>query len=294
MIRRMDFSSLFASGRLTVDAGQAIVETASLLRTVASSAPPIVQPKRRRAPERERAYLRFQQAAIQVLTWAEYLPVLKVAGPNSLNRYLYALALTARDWPGHRRPGGSDDHTYAPALLSADGMANALEKMALLNEASNSQYMPVLLAALHQFREATSTFLGALLEIRQVGNPEPRKAAEQITALLGELCGRTPASQPPWWKRTVVPALGRADGEKQRQQELEVCRELLGEAHRDFTLAVRNDLRLDRRPRRFRWPPWRPAVKDWPGGWPGPDGAQLIADALQRRREAEEKPGEPD
>jgi hypothetical protein len=171
-------------------------------------------------------------------------------------------------------------------------MANALEKIALLNETDNSHYMPALLGTLHQFREAMATFLGALLELRQVGNPEPRKAAEQITALLGELCGRIPSSQPSWWKRTVVPALGRGDGEKQRQQELEVCRELLGEAHRDFTLAVRSDLRLDRRPRRFRWQLWRPAAKDWPGGWPGPDATQLIAYALNRRREAQPAPNQ--
>jgi hypothetical protein len=63
-------------------------------------------------------------------------------------------------------------------------MTNALEKTLLLNETTNSRYMPVLLGALDPFRAAIAAFLGALMEIRQVGNPGPRKAAEQITALL--------------------------------------------------------------------------------------------------------------
>jgi hypothetical protein len=300
---RMDLSPLLAGGKLAIDVGNLIVGTAGILQTLAASAPPIGPPQRGRTPERERAHLRFQQAAVELTTWVEYLPVLEAAAPTPATTRLYALAVAAQDRPGPRgRAGCTGSQTYTPALLSADGMASTLEKTLLLNETTSSQYMPVLLGALDQFRAATAAFLDALMEIRQVGNPGPRKVDEQITALLGELYGLVSVRQPPWWQRTVAAAFGRADAQRRKRQELEVCRQLLGEAHRDFTLAVRDDLGRDQPLRRFWWQVWRSRARDWPGGWPGPDAPGLHGRTaphgrdLRRvpRRRPQLRPGVPD
>jgi hypothetical protein len=222
---------------------------ATILQTALALAPP----GRRRwsgRRERERAYLNFQRAALDVGTWAAYLPTMELVASNKLAELL-----------------------YMPAVV---------------REASAA-------------RAALAGFVGSLVDVRLVGNPGPRRAAEEITALVAELFATVPTGRPLPWQRAVVsepnfqpaaaalrrvPLLARGvqsvrkreDGWQRSAQAFEDCQRALGIAHRDFTLAAQRDLGYGRR----WWRLWRPA-RAWPGGWPGPDAKQLIQ---QARRDA--------
>ncbi|UKD58605.1 hypothetical protein L3Q65_18380 [Amycolatopsis sp. FU40] len=114
-------------------------------------------------------------------------------------------------------------------------------------------------------RKAMSAFLAALSEVRLVGNPGPRAAAERITAVMGELFGVLPTSK----------------GGAARVHEIEHTREWmreLGDAQKHFILAARRDLGSAKTPRARWWQLWRPrTVEAWPGGWPVP-AATLTAE----------------
>jgi hypothetical protein len=59
--------------------------------------------------------------------------------------------------------------------------------------------MPVVQREVSAARAALAAFLGALIEVRLVGNPGPRKTADEITALVAELFGTAPTGGPlPW------------------------------------------------------------------------------------------------
>ncbi|NKQ54977.1 hypothetical protein HFP15_19010 [Amycolatopsis sp. K13G38] len=105
-------------------------------------------------------------------------------------------------------------------------------------------------------RKAMSAFLAALSEIRLVGNPEPRAAAEEITAALGELF-------------ELLPTAKRASEREQQIARTGRWMLRLGEAQKDFILAARRDLGFAKKLRTHRWEVWRPrTVEEWPGGWP--------------------------
>jgi hypothetical protein len=135
--------------------------------------------------------------------------------------------------------------------------------------------------------------VATLTEVRLVGNPGPRKAAENLTALLGELADNL-TTPPRWWEamparivahprmaavsRHLPPLAALHERARQRdepQHTVDECLRALGEAHRDFILVARLDLGSRR-----RWQVWRRT--EWPGRWPGPDGRQLIEQARQR------------
>jgi hypothetical protein len=230
-------------------------EAATILQTVLAVVPPGRRRRWSGRRQREHAYLAFQRAALDVGTWAAYLPVVELVAPTKLTDLLY---------------------------------------------------MPAVQREVSAARAALAAFLGALIEIRLVGNPGPRKAAEEITALVAELFGTAPTGRPLPWQRAVasrtasckpvatalqrVPLLAgrmgsvreREDVWQQRAQAFADCQQALGIAHRDFTLAAQRDLGHGRRLRRHRWQIWRP-TSNWPGGWPGPDANQLIEQARQRR-----------
>ena len=121
-------------------------------------------------------------------------------------------------------------------------------------------------------RAALAESVVALREVRLVGNPEPRAAAEEVTALLSGLGERVPHTR---WPR------------HQRQREEKEFAEVqlaLGEAHKQFTLVCRRDLGYARPLRQQWWQLWRRKSDErWPGGWPGPTVQDLLDAATQRR-----------
>jgi hypothetical protein len=66
-------------------------------------------------------------------------------------------------------------------------------------------------------RSATSGLLAALSEIRLVGNPEPRRLAEEIATLLVELARGTKSS---CWQRARIWVTGRTGGTSARHLAL--------------------------------------------------------------------------
>jgi hypothetical protein len=166
------------------------------------------------------------------------------------------------------------------------------------NRIADLLYTPAALREVSQGRSSLGDFLGAHAEVRLLGNPEPRRLAEEITALVTELFATMPIGRPTLPERAAVtvesrlrisavvqhvPRLARAvesvrareDAWHRKPEEFEDCLYSLGVAHRDFTLAARQDLGYGRPLRRRRWQLWRPR-SDWPGGWPGPDAQRLI------------------
>jgi hypothetical protein len=163
------------------------------------------------------------------------------------------------------------------------------------NRLTELLYMPTVMREIGATRGAVAEFVGTLAHVRLVGNPGPRRAAEDIAALVAELFGSVPTGRPLSWQRAVVsrsesfkpaamalrltpPLAGavrsvreRENGWQRSAQAFEDCQRALGIAHRDFSLAAQRDLGYGRR----WWQFWRPAGA-WPGGWPGPDAKQLI------------------
>jgi hypothetical protein len=102
-----------------------------------------------------------------------------------------------------------------------------LEEAVLAKEVTTAQVMPDLSA----FRPSLSALLGALSEIRLVGNPEPRKLAEEITTLLNEHMEARVRGRPPRtiraelaergfraWQRKATPDVVPCDRSSQQRE----------------------------------------------------------------------------
>jgi hypothetical protein len=208
--------------------------------------------------------------------------------------------------PGRRRRwSGRQERQVAylafqRAALDAGTWAAYLPTLELVasNRLTELLYLPTVMREVGATRAAVAEFVGTLVDVRLVGNPGPRRAAENIAALVAELFGTVPTGRPFSWQRAVIsrsesnkpaatalrriPLLAegvrsvgkREDGWQRSAQAFEDCQRALGIAHRDFSLAAQRDLGYGRR----WWQFWRPAGA-WPGGWPGPDAKQLIEQA---------------
>jgi hypothetical protein len=191
-----------------------------------------------------------------------------------------------------------------------------LEQMARSGEISSAQILGDLSAA----RESAAALLGVLSQIRLVGNPEPRRLAEEITTLLVELMEQRIPGIPErsirigavkWLYQKIdhdrglklvedrFPGLSAFIGEgkmlidddirEAKAQRFNDCLMALGAWHKKFTLAARKDLgygprrwQAGKKARSARWQIWRPC-DHWPGGWPPPDAGQLIRQASRER-----------
>lgn len=188
--------------------------------------------------------------------------------------------------------------------------------MARSGEITSAQILPDLGAA----RDSSAALLAALSQIRLVGNPEPRRLAEEIATLLVELMEERIPGVPEhsfrvgaakWLygkidhdrslkviedrfpRASAFIAEGKTliddDVRKAQAQRFNDCLMALGAWHKKFTLAARKDLgygprrwQAGKKPRAGWWQIWR-ARYDWPGGWPPPDADQLIEQARRDR-----------
>jgi len=193
-----------------------------------------------------------------------------------------------------------------------------LEEVVRSKEATPDQLLPDLAAC----RDATSTLLAALSQIRMVGNSEPRRLAEEITMLLVELMEARLQGVPQnnlrfrlakrfynsvdheaalVLARERLPGLAKKfdgvvalvddDVRRAREERFNECQLALGAWHKKFTVAARKDLgygprkwHIGKTSRTAWWQIWRPSDQ-WPGGWPPPSGRQLVEQA-HREREA--------
>ena len=223
--------------------------------------------------------------------------------------------------PGGRKRQGSKAerlHTYlrfenaAHAALMWPGWLTLAEQAVRAKEVTAAQVW----ADLARSRDAASELLATLSEVRMVGNPEPRRLAEEIATLLVELMDAklpgTPSSvrlkvaggiyaragRPaveaarnrfPGLSETVDSLQAQVDPEvrQEAQRRFSDCQRALGLWHRKFVLACRDDLgygspwwQRGTRPRSGRWQIWRKPDL-WPGGWPPPDAADLLEEARQ-------------
>jgi hypothetical protein len=240
-------------------------ESADTLKSAAEAVPGVGAKRQWNRERRLRAYLVFQRAALDASTW--------------------------------------------PAWLTG------LEESVVAKNAGAAQILPELAAA----RRAAADLLGALAEIRLVGNPEPRMLAEEIVTLLVELMEARLPPRPPATARVAIakriwaktersggaeaaaerfPTLaGRVeeyrsllddDAHAVKAQRFNDCQLALGTWHKRFTIAARKDIgygprwcQFSRKPRTASWQWWR--REGWPGGWPPPDAAKLVAQAQEDR-----------
>lgn len=179
---------------------------------------------------------------------------------------------TAAPVIGRRRRGQPELRagSYLEFQQAATRCAFTAELLAGLGQATASPitqvlHQPLLHRGLERGWDAQLRFFDALQRIRLVGNPAPRRIAEEVTSLLGELHERAPLTRRPHAAR-------RAEHDRFRE-----CQRALGDAHRRFTIAARADIGSGPRWWRRRGPRWW-RVDSWPGGWPGPDPERLIAD----------------
>lgn len=217
-----------------------------------------------RSPRAE-VYLRFQRAALDVTSWLAMTRTLVAAEPQPATPAV-VLALGAAASP--------DNH-----LLTAEAR-RVLGHVALLrfslDHISGETYRIALLREFSRLQQATSSFLGALAEVRLVGRPGPQVVAERLTAVLAEAAAAIPEVPP---ARPFRLPRGRAH--PRRWDEMDRAIRAIGVLQREFTIAARDDVgtgrrfwRIGQRERMHRWQVWRRAP--WPGGWPGPEGGKLI------------------
>ncbi|MGK5520841.1 hypothetical protein ACSNN9_15980 [Micromonospora sp. URMC 107] len=228
--------------------------SSALIKAAAGAVPPAQRRSHANREQRRLAYVAFQRASLDAMTWAHQLLTLEAA-------------VTTR--------------------------------------AQMIQMRPTLVRELNGARACAASLLGALGEVRIVGNPMPRKVAEEITALIGYLYETVPTGRPaPYHQWALVQAdtrpelvtvmhrsafltrrlkdLREAEARWQKNAaEFAECLRTLGLAQRDFVLSAREDLGLGRRwwqrsriDRQHWYQFWRPAP--WPGGWPGPEPQELI------------------
>lgn len=229
--------------------------SSALLKAAAGAVPPAQRRSHVNRDQRREAYVAFQRASLDAMTWAHQLLTLEAAVTTRVQMI---------------------------------------------------QMRPTLVRELNGARASAANLLGALSEVRMVGNPLPRKVAEEITALIGYLYETVPTGRlAPHHRWAVAQADSRPElaalmhrsaflaGRLKDLQEAETrwrqkaaefagCLRTLGLAQRDFVLSARDDLGLGRRwwqrsriERQRRYQFWRPVP--WPGGWPGPDPQELIA-----------------
>jgi hypothetical protein len=253
-----DVDAVIIGGAATV-----LRESADTLKSAAQAVPGVGSKRQWNRERRLHAYLAFQSAALDASTWPTWL--------------------------------------------------TSLEESVLAKGMSPPQILPELAAA----RRAIADLLAALAEIRLVGNPEPRKLAEEIVTLLVELMEVRLPARPPGTARVAVakriwaktegsggadaaakrfPALaGRVeefrsllddDAHAVKAQRFNDCQLALGRWHKKFTIAARTDIgygprwwQVSRKPRAASWQWWR--REGWPGGWPPPDAAELVARARE-------------
>ncbi|MCU1685175.1 MAG: hypothetical protein JWQ81_5914 [Amycolatopsis sp.] len=129
------------------------------------------------------------------------------------------------------------------------------------------RHMSTLLGSLSDLRSSQAAYFAALSEVRVMGASVPRAAAEEVTAVLSELFSSLPVGDTP------------AEREA-RTSEAALWQARLGEAIKDFVLAVRVDIGTATKPRRRFWLVGaRPKViEEWPGGWPGKTVTLAIED----------------
>lgn len=234
-------------------------------------------------------------------------------------------ALEAVPGGGHRRRAHREERLQAYlAFQQAAHEASVwpmwlgvLEQAGRSNTVNSGQVLPELAAC----RDATAALLTALGRIRLVGNPEPRRRAEEIVTLLIELMeARLPGvparslrfSAVRWLYRKIDPDPGLklieekapwladfiADGKalidpnvrRAQAERFDECQRALGAWHKKFILAARKDLgdgprkwHIEKKPRTSRLQFWR-SPEEWPGGWPPRAAGQLIEQARQERQ----------
>lgn len=252
-------------------------EIATILQTAIPGAPARERSRGVSAESRERSYVRFQQAAIDLALWASQLQALAGVTLPAQGLTGRVLAVTAAVLPSN----------WGLPIVNSKAIADLARARLLVDMIGDVQREQGTLRQAGAVRDALANFLGSLGEVRLGGATEPRKYAEQITALLGELFMKTPTRRPPKPLRGL-PMLRIRDADWLRlRSEFDDCSRALGEAHRDFVLAARKDLGRGHgwwqfgKERTRRWQVWRPS--QWPGGWPGPDPKQLVAESKARR-----------
>ncbi len=179
-----------------------------LLKAIAGAIPPAQRRSHANREQRRAAYLAFQRASLDAMSWADYMVSLETVVTSRLQMI---------------------------------------------------QMHPTLVRELSGARACAVNLLGALGEVRMVGNPKPRIAAEEITALIGYLYETIPTERPALHYQWAVAQadsrpeladliqrsafLGRRLNKlrevesrwRQRAMEFADCMQALGIAHRELS-----------------------------------------------------------
>jgi hypothetical protein len=115
-----------------------------------------------------------------------------------------------------------------------------------------------LMDAMRDTEQILADLLGALAEVRIVGNPAPRAKAEEIIVVLLKM------------QETIPVALRKATRDA-KAEDFGRWQSRFGLEQKNFAEIVREDLKYAGKPRHHWWQLWRPREREpWPGGWPGP------------------------
>lgn len=250
-------------------------EIATILQTASLAGPTGERGRRASVDSRERSYIRFQQAAVDLALWAAELQAFSDTLPAVQRVPVRLLAVGASLMP----------FAWAGKGLNTSAVADIAKYSLLAAMFGDVQREQTVVQQAGSVRSAVSNLLGSLGEIRLCGSAEPREYAERITALLGELF-TIPGKRPTKPLRGLPWLRAREAACRHQREAYDDYARALGEAHRDFILAARDDLGRGRRwwqsgrERARKWQFWRRTR--WPGGWPGPEAAVLVAESRRR------------
>ena len=209
------------------------------------------------ASKRAAAYTDFQASVAALLTWAELTETVQRSVSPSWRDSLAAVS-------------GVVPPVVTKAGTPVGEFARAFRPVALLMLAARTverlEHARFLRSELGVLRDVVSRHLAALAEVRLVGGAGPLAAAEDVTALLGELLVELPTVRDQVVRLAVT-----------RTARYEELRDAVGFHLRRFTVTARQDLATlpwRRRVRTSRWTIWRP--KPEKASSASPDVAALL------------------
>jgi hypothetical protein len=224
--------------------GAEVVMLGKMLSQTAKTVSPVVAGGPASRIRRAQLYSDFQRSSIEILAWAESMTPLQQSAPQ---RWRAPLAAATAITPSLFASTG-DRRSVAVGMLPVSTLVLA-HQLAL-----DFEYQRAIRGQLSVVNALTAQLLARLAEMRLLAGPQPLRAAEDITAVIGELLASIPVTEDNLLRRSTPPT-----------DRSVVCRNAVGYHLRRFTNEARADLKMlpwRKRIRQAWWQVYRPKTID--------------------------------
>jgi hypothetical protein len=228
---------MFTGGAEVVTLGKMLSQTAKMVSPVVTGGP---ASRIRRA----QLYSDFQRASLETLAWAESITPLQQSAPT---RWAVPLLTTTAITTSLF---GSSEHRRSAAV----GMLPVSALLLAHQLALDFDYQHAARQQGSVISAQSAQLLARLAEMRLLAGPQPLRAAEQVTAVIGELLASIPVRKDKLLRRSA-PSTDR----------FVACRNAMAYQLRQFTNEARTDLEMlpwRKRMRQRWWQVYRPKPID--------------------------------